>query len=188
MEKENCFKIIFVISFIIFLLASIFLTVKYLSYHKNIFYEKDVAINYIKSTSNTLSSVRESNSNLFVLEIPKINLQKSVNENILIDHGIEFHKESILPEFSDNGVVILSSHSGSSMNAYFNKLSKLDIYDEAYIYLNGTKYIYQVSDYFEIDKTGYMNVTDKYPLILVTCSGSDKQLIVVFNLLAREYY
>ena len=123
---------------------------------------------------------------LAVIEIPKINLKKglynidSINNNV--NRNIEVLKESNMPDYI-NGNFILASHSGYGSIAYFHNLNKLSVNDEVYIYYSGKKYIYKVSDIYEIDKTGKASIKrdmSRSTLTMFTCKGNtDKQIVVI---------
>lgn len=128
-----------------------------------------------------------------VIEIPKINLKQGIpefnSENNNVERNIMAIKESVTPDVS-NGAFILASHSGNSSTSYFKNLHKLSIDDEIFIYYKGVKYIYTLSNFYDIDKTGYMDVVrdnTKSTLILITCKKeTDKQTIFVNYLKNKE--
>lgn len=150
---------------------------------------------YINNTSNKIN-VSPKNDILLVLEIPKINLKRVVynldSELNTIKKNIEIMKESSLPNI-DNGNVILEGHNGDSSISYFNKLDKLSEFDLAYIYYQGTKYIYSIDKIYDVEKDGDVEVVrdkDKNTLTLITCKSNtqDKQLVLIFYLKEKEDY
>lgn len=150
---------------------------------------------YINNTSNKIN-VSPKNDILLVLEIPKINLKRVVynldSELNTIKKNIEIMKESSLPNI-DNGNVILEGHNGDSSISYFNKLDKLSEFDLAYIYYQGTKYIYSIDKIYDVEKDGDVEVIrdkDKNTLTLITCKSNtqDKQLVLIFYLKEKQKY
>ena len=150
---------------------------------------------YINNTSNKIN-VSPKNDILLVLEIPKINLKRVVynldSELNTIKKNIEIMKESSLPNI-DNGNVILEGHNGDSSISYFNKLDKLSEFDLAYIYYQGTKYIYSIDKIYDVEKDGDVEVVrdkDKNTLTLITCKSNtqDKQLVLIFYLKEKQKY
>lgn len=150
---------------------------------------------YINNTSNKIN-ISPKNDMLLVLEIPKINLKRVVynldSDLNTIKKNIEIMKESSLPN-TDNGNVILEGHNGDSSISYFNKLDKLSEFDLAYIYYQGTKYIYSIDKIYDVEKDGDVEVVrdkDKNTLTLITCKSNtqDKQLVLIFYLKEKEDY
>ena len=116
------------------------------------------------------------------LEIPKINLTKylydqnsSLNN---IEENVTILKETISK--NENGLMILAAHSGDSDKAFFNDLDKLTIGDHINLKYKGKEYPYIVTNIFEQEKKGYINIDikDESQLFLTTCSKAPhKQLI-----------
>lgn len=130
-----------------------------------------------------------------ILEIPKINLKKGlVDKNSSsnnVDKNIYTLKETTLPDEQLNSHIILAAHSGNSYISYFKNLKKLDIKDKVYFYYKNVKYIYEISNKYEIDKTGTteLKITNKSDITLITCiSGTNKQVVYVANLIDKESY
>lgn len=122
-----------------------------------------------------------------VLKIPKIDLfQKIYNINSK-QNNVDKNIEVLSSSNTEDNNIILASHSGTNNNAYFNKLSLLKIKDLIYIYYQNKEYIYQVTNIYYIEKTGYLEISkySKNTLILITCSlkYNNKQLIVTSNLI-----
>lgn len=123
-----------------------------------------------------------------VIEIPSINLRKGIYSKNSIENNIEKNvtilKESAMPD-TQNGNVVLASHSGLSKIAYFNDLTKLKINDIAYIYYNGSRFFYKLINIYEVDKTGTVDIvrnTQRNTLTLITCKGKEKkQLVFIFE-------
>lgn len=140
------------------------------------------------------NEVKEENY-IGILEIPKINLKKGlVDKNSSsnnVDKNIYTLKETTLPDEQLNSHIILAAHSGNSYISYFKNLKKLDIKDKVYFYYKNVKYIYEISNKYEIDKTGTteLKITNKSDITLITCiSGTNKQVVYVANLIDKESY
>ena len=130
-----------------------------------------------------------------ILEIPKINLKRGlVDKNSSsnnVNKNIYTVKETTYPDERINSHIILAAHSGNSYVSFFNNLKKLDMKDRVYLYYKGTKYIYEVYDRYEIKKTGKaeLKLTNTSDITLITCiSGTDKQVVYVATLIAKENY
>jgi LPXTG-site transpeptidase (sortase) family protein len=126
---------------------------------------------------------------LGILKIPKINLRQgfySINsKNNNINKAVTILKESTFP--STNGSIIyLIAHSGNGYYAFFKDLDKLSINDIITLDINNNTYQYVVNDIYNMPKTGKImvnhNIHENY-LVLSTCLGKDKQLIVTSKLL-----
>lgn len=117
------------------------------------------------------------------LEISKINLKKylydqnsSLNN---IEENVTIIKETISK--NENGLIILAAHSGDSDKAFFNDLDKLTIGDYINLTYKRKEYLYIVTNIFEQEKKGYINldIKDESQLFLTTCSKAPhKQLII----------
>ncbi len=130
-----------------------------------------------------------------VLEIPKINLKQglfdknSTSNNV--NRNIYMIKKTTLPDEQINSHIILAAHSGNSYVSFFRNLKKLDIKDKVYFYYKGVKYIYEVSNKYEIEKTGTTELkqTNISDITLITCiSGTNKQVVYVATLIDQENY
>lgn len=130
-----------------------------------------------------------------VLEIPKINLKRGIVNSTKnfnsINYAISADSNSNYP--NENGNFILYAHSGNSRIAFFNKLYKVELNDDIYIYYNGTKYHYVVINKYDIEKTGKATVMDskvnKY-ITLITCNQQKDgyQIVVVGKLVEETNY
>lgn len=142
---------------------------------------------YNEYIDNSYTNAAEENKEEYiaVIEIPKINLKKGLysKTSILndVNKNIQILNDSDLPD-TQNGNVILAAHSGTGKTAYFNNLIQLEQGDVVYIYYNKKKYVYEVDNIYEIDKTGKMEL-ESYSssiLILITCNQNDKTKQIVF--------
>lgn len=136
---------------------------------------------------------REDDSYIAVLEIPKIHLKKGLydieNRKNNIDQNIQILKESDFPDVK-NGTMILVGHSGIGKLAYFNHLDMLQTGNLIFLYYQGVKYVYQLSNSYEIEKTGYFKIPNnhqKNTLLLITCKiGTNLQLVFNSELIYQE--
>ena len=146
---------------------------------------------FSKEEKNKESNVKKEEY-VAILQIPKIKFRRGLyKENSpqnKLSKNIIFLDSSDMPN-KDNSRVIIVGHSGAPSNAYFKNLYKLDIKDEVILYYDNRKYIYKVSDIYEIKKTGNLALEsnrENKTLTLVTCSGLDKQLVIVSTLTKEE--
>lgn len=141
-------------------------------------------------------TVKEETDNYIgVLEIPKINLKKGIIDKTSasnnVNKNIYMIKKTTLPDEQTNSHIILAAHSGNSYVSFFRNLKKLDMKDKVYFYYKGVKYIYEVSNKYEIEKTGTTELkqTNISDITLITCiSGTNKQVVYVATLLDQENY
>lgn len=141
-------------------------------------------------------TVKEETDNYIgVLEIPKINLKKGIVDKTSASNNVNKNiytlKETILPDEQINSHIILAGHSGNSYVSFFRNLKKLDMKDKVYFYYKGVKYIYEVSNKYEIEKTGTTELkqTNISDITLITCiSGTNKQVVYVATLVDQENY
>lgn len=133
---------------------------------------------------------------LGVLEIPKINVKRgfySVDSKYNnVDYNVTVIQNSTLPDTKNNNL-ILAAHSGDCSICYFHNLYKVLNGDEAYIYYKGIKYIYKVTNIYEVEKTGRVAIYrdfNKNVLTLITCTrNSDtKQTVYILELVSEEKY
>lgn len=130
-----------------------------------------------------------------VLEIPKINLKKGLYDKNSkynsVKYNIQILKESDMPNVV-NGNLILASHRGNSSVSYFNNLYKLSNGNQVYVYYNNVKYIYEITNMYEVEKTGTITIhrdRDETVIVLITCKKNEnKQLVFIGNLVDKEDY
>lgn len=208
-EKTNKrYLLIILIGIFFFLLGISFLIFNYYKQEKqdNIEQEKieeffdiddqeEIQEEVISDNEETSSKVVQEENYIGILEIPKINLKKGlVDKNSSsnnVDKNIYILKETTLPDERINSHIILASHSGNSYISYFKNLKKLDMKDKVNFYYKNVKYIYEISNKYEIDKTGTteLKITNKSDITLITCiSGTNKQVVYVANLIDKVDY
>lgn len=130
-----------------------------------------------------------------VLEIPSIDLKQGLVDSTKnfnsINYAVSIDKNSIYPNQKKN--FILYSHSGNSNIAFFNKLHKINLDDDIYVYYNGVKYIYKVIDIYNIEKNGKASVivtdSEKY-ITLITCNQYEKgkQIVIIGKINNESIY
>ena len=124
-----------------------------------------------------------------VLEIKKIKLKRGFynidSNNNNVDKNIMVINSSDMPDVN-LGNLILASHSGNSNISYFKNIDKLRIGDIASVYYLKNKYNYKLVNYYEVDKTGVIQIiknNDINCLTLITCKkNTNKQLVFIFEL------
>lgn len=162
--------------------------------------EQDEIEEYIKDTSAIEPEInqktQEDSNYLMILEIPTISLRKGIypKESALnnIEKNVTIMQESGLPS-DDRGNVILEAHNGTSAVSYFNKLDKMQIGDEVYLYYQGTKYIYKADKIYDSKKNGNTVIDRDFnnsTLTLITCKKNtdDMQIVIILYLTAKETY
>lgn len=152
------------------------------SLHIKVSKEKPI-INSINTIFNNKNGKTKVIDPIGKLEIQKINLKKYLyaqNSPLNnIEKNVTIIKETISK--SENGLIILAAHSGDSDKSYFNDLDKLTIGDYINLTYKGKEYLYIVTNIFEQEKKGYinLNIKDANQLFLTTCSKTpNKQLII----------
>lgn len=131
-----------------------------------------------------------------VLEIPSINLKRGLvsydSKYNNVNYNIEIIEKSSMPDI-ENGNLILAGHNGNSSISFFKNLYKLKENDLFYIYYNGYKYVYKYSYYYEVDKTGTVDIVrdlNQTAITLITCkkNSDTKQLVFVGYLVDKVDY
>lgn len=143
------------------------------------------------------SNVVDNNYNYIgILEIPKINLKRGFldlnSKYNNVDYNVTLIKGSTFPD-KDESSLILAAHSGICSICYFDGLFNLSFGNQAYIYYNNIKYIYKLTNIYEVDKIGTVAIRRDYSkkgLVLITCTrNSDtKQTVFIFELIDQEEY
>lgn len=208
MELKRKSKIVSIIIGIILLVAVIIFNLyNYSSSKKEVIIEKNkIEEFFVEETTEepqmteinpVTESKRQNTTNyLMIVEIPDIGLKKGLcsigQECNAVSKNIQILKESDMPNVT-NGNLLLAGHNGNSKVSFFNKLDKLKVNDSIYIYYNGTKYEYKLSNYYDIKKTGKAIIhrdNDKTTLVLITCKKNtdDKQVVYIAYLDNKTEY
>lgn len=190
-KKSKLLQLILIVVFAILTNLLIY-TIKYQKSFKNTIITKinDFIpnINYKmlerNSSSKNINSSQNINDANGIIEIPKINLKEQLpNINSTdndVNKNIYIIKESIFPLEGKKSHIILAAHSGYNKIAYFKRLPELVIGDDVYLYYNSKKYLYQITTFFEIEKTGKLIYKTKSndDITLITClKGTNKQIV-----------
>lgn len=208
MELKRKSKIVSIIVGIILLVAVIIFNLyNYSSSKKEViieenkieefFVEEIIEEPQMTETKPVTESKRQNTTNYsMIVEIPNIGLKKGLcsigQECNAVSKNIQILKESDMPNVT-NGNLLLAGHNGNSKVSFFNKLDKLKVNDSIYIYYNGTKYEYKLSNYYDIKKTGKAIIhrdNDKTTLVLITCKKNtdDKQVVYIAYLDNKTEY
>lgn len=122
---------------------------------------------------------------LGVIEIPKINLKRYLYKvdayQNNVDKNIEVLKSSDMPDVKD-GNLILAGHNGNTSVGHFRNLHNLSLGDDIIVNYKGKSYNYEVSKIYDVLKTGTVAIKrdkNKNTITLITCLGSDRQLVVI---------
>ena len=183
---------------VIIILIGIFIPLtKYLINKNTEVARKEEVVSYINETSIVqISESTEEPEYSLILEVPKIKLKRGIydidNKYNDISYNIAIMDTSKMPDVI-NSNLILAAHNGSSDVSFFKDLEKLEVGDIVNVYYQGYKYIYEVDNYYEVDKTGYVNIhrnKTKNTITLITCKNDsdDKQIVYIGYLISKEAY
>lgn len=122
---------------------------------------------------------------LGVIEIHKINLKRYLYKvdayQNNVDKNIEVLKSSDMPDVKE-GNLILAGHNGNTSVGHFRNLHNLSLGDDIIVNYKGKSYNYEVSKIYDVLKTGTVAIKrdkNKNTITLITCLGSDRQLVVI---------
>lgn len=155
---------------------------------------KDVIIEETPSVKE--EQKKESTYNyIAVLEIPRIHLKRGLvainDKNNNVNRNIEIIKGSDMPDVK-NGNFVLAGHSGYSSISYFRNLNKMELNDLVYVYYNGEKFNYKITNIYDVEKTGQVSITKKNnvnTLTLITCRhNTNNQIVIIAELVSKEEY
>ena len=201
---------ILIILFGIFILAKDYFKSKKLQVYETMYFALTDQPTYNESTTEEEEpldndvEVNDDGEEVFInrdyyvgrIEIPKIRLVKGfcakdsswndVRKNVSVLSAAQY------PDV-DKGNFILAAHAGTAWNSFFEKLYKLSIGDQSYVYYNGMKYTYTVVNIYDVPKTGYVKIyrnKDKTTMTLITCTQRDmknQQTVYILELTSIEY-
>lgn len=209
MEKRKNKSLIFEILGFLILSIVLFVNIYYFVINEKTVIKEDIKIEeYIQETNTELVENTDAEKTkeetkqetpkieyLMVLEIPKINLKKGLN-NINskynnVSYNIQILKESSMPDV-ENGNLILAGHNGSSSVSFFRNLEKLKKDNDVFIYYNGFKYRYKIDKFYDVNKTGKVSIKreNKTSITLITCKKgtNDKQVVYIGYLVDKQAY
>ncbi len=150
---------------------------------------------FIERKPSDTSNIRPKYDYIAALEIPEINLlhglvskdspYNDINYNVTIIDGDMPSK--------DNSNLILAAHNGTSPISFFKDLEGLPLDTDIYLYHDGTKYIYKLTNIYSIPKNGYANIIrnkTKTTLTLITCKNNSdtEQLVFISYLIDKTPY
>lgn len=141
-------------------------------------YNNEKSINAVLADKNE-NIVDSKYSYIGFLEIPSIGLKRGFLDENSKYNDVKYNIEII--DRSENGI-IMAAHNGNSYNSYFEDLKKMELGDVIYVCYNNEKYTYIYSDYYEVAKTGYVDIyrdDTKKNIVLITCKDSDKQSVFI---------
>ena len=177
-------------------LSGLFIIVKDYYLNKQIENKEEQAIEEYYNIEETVSTeepekievVKEQKkiNYIAILKIPKINLERGlVDPNSYlnnVNYNLEIVKGSDMPDVN-NGNMIIAGHSGTARISYFRNLNRLDIDDLIIIDYNFNSYKYKVVDIYDIEKTGYAEISKEKnttTLTLITCRhNTSKQIVII---------
>lgn len=117
--------------------------------------------------------------------IPVINLKQNLypvnSDKNDVDKNIEILDSSSMPDVL-GGNFILAGHNGNTNVGYFRRLHELSIGDKVIVNYGNTQYSYTISKIYDVLKTGKVSIyrdKSKSTITLITCLGTDKQLVVI---------
>ena len=160
---------------------------------------EEKVVSYLENTSSILTDITRENDEddyIAILEIPKINLKRGLldinSEYNDVSYNVAIMETSLMPDIK-NSNLILAAHNGNSPVSFFKDLESIGEKDMIYIYYNGYKYIYQIDNYYVVDKTGKVNIhrdKTKNTITLITCKNNteDKQIVYIGYLINKEIY
>lgn len=177
-------KIYKILGLILILISLLYFSVKLYLYYNLMKVKNEEMSIFFKQYNNIGNQIDNTDTNyLLVLEIPKINLKQGVYNKYDLRNNIN-QNVSILVESNridnKNSLLILAAHSGNSLYSYFRNLNKLQLKDQIIIYYEGEKYIYQVTNIYNMPKSNQLNMpeTKSNHLILITCLNDYNYLII----------
>lgn len=155
---------------------------------------KNVIVDEVQETKE--EPKKESTYNyIAVLEIPRIHLKRGLvainDKSNNVNKNIEIIKGSDMPDVA-NGNFILAGHSGYSNISYFKNLNKMELNDLIYVYYNGEKFNYKITNIYDVEKTGQVSISknnNANTLTLITCRhNTNRQIVIIAELTNREVY
>ena len=147
--------------------------------------QNDISDNLSEVKSDKVIQNPTIEKEIFLLEIPKINVENKVygKDSHLnnIDKNVQLMSESDLPDVN-LGNVIIGGHSGTGPLAYFKNLHLLNLNDEIIIKYNNNDYLYYIKKIYTDDKNGSIVIRRNYSkdtLTLFTCNPNDKDSYLI---------
>lgn len=185
LKRKYLIKLLMLFSFFSIFLGIYLISNKYLNNHREKELIKENINNYFTIEEEKI--INEKYNYIAVLEIPSISLSQGLvdinNKYNDINHNVEILNKSNMPNI-ENSNLILSGHNGNTNMSYFKNIYKINKDDFIYLYYKDKKYIYKYSHYYEVDKTGSINIIrdlNKTTITLITCknNSNNKQLVFI---------
>ena len=192
-------KINKLLGIILTLIGILIIIIKSLIITVDLHTREEKVVSYLENTSSILADITRENDEddyIAILEIPKINLKRGLldinNEYNDVSYNVAIMETSLMPDIK-NSNLILAAHNGNSPVSFFKDLESIGEKDIIYIYYNGYKYIYQIDNFYVVDKTGKVNIhrdKTKNTITLITCKNNteDKQIVYIGYLINKEIY
>ena len=137
-------------------------------------YYNDLKINNVDNSNIILDDY------YMIINIPKINLYKDINEMDSIYNNVNLGIELL---YKEDNLIVLASHRGNSYIAYFNNLYKLNNNDIVRLCVDKKWKEYKVVNKYYIEKNGKAVIKrneEKNTLALITCVKNHPKLQVVY--------
>lgn len=147
----------------------------------------NVSVNDNKTNDEKVENINNEKKNVYLgmVEIPKIGLKRYLydidSKENTVNKNVEIIKGSSMPDVT-SGNLILAAHNGNTSLGYFKYLYKVDLNDKVIVYYKNLKYVYKIAKKYDVLKTGKVSIKrdkTKNTITLITCLGSDKQLVVI---------
>lgn len=154
------------------------------------FLNKEIPLKNEASIDDTTIEEEKTNNQdynyIAVLEIPSINLKRGLVDPSSpynnVNYNIQIIDNSTMPNIT-NGNFVLASHNGASYISFFKNLNRMNINDKIYVYYQGYKYEYSLTEIYDTPKDGKVEIVrdyDKTTITLITCKKNSKDTQVVY--------
>lgn len=154
------------------------------------FLNKEIPLKNEASIDDTTIEEEKTNNQdynyIAVLEIPSINLKRGLVDPSSpynnVNYNIQIIDNSTMPNVT-NGNFVLASHNGASYISFFKNLNRMNINDKIYVYYQGYKYEYSLTEIYDTPKDGKVEIVrdyDKTTITLITCKKNSKDTQVVY--------
>ncbi len=149
-----------------------------------IFIEQKISIETQKVDMDRYLS-KQDHSLFGILQIPKIKVEQPIYFKNDSRNQVDLNVMLLEETFSlgkEHYYMVLASHSGNGIHAYFRNLDQLQVGDSIFFYFEETRQEYQLFKREEVIKQGYVYL-EKYAfsyLALITCSKVDDTLQEVY--------
>ena len=129
----------------------------------------------LKLYNNYFTHIKEENAIEDFFEI-----KQEDTKNVIVDE-VQETKEEPKKESTYNSNI-----------SYFKNLNKMELNDLIYVYYNGEKFNYKITNIYDVEKTGQVSISknnNANTLTLITCRhNTNKQIVIIAELTNREVY